>query len=153
MLTAYFLPSCQHLCLELTSGTPKKKETTQQTAKNIIRKFPLKQLLDFVIITIPFSLREAVSRRGSHKHCSCCYCWRNSSQVCFGFESCRHPALTSQAHLSLPLHSSNDHHHSAGSCLGHNDPFRISVTQRRGSSPVGERKSQQFQNLNSVYRK
>lgn len=128
-LTAYFLPSCQHLCLELISGTPEKKPATQQPTKNIIRKFPLKQLLNFVIITVPFSLREAVSRRGSPKHCSCCYCCRNRSQVCFGFENL---ALTSHAHLSLPLHLSNDHHHSAGTCFTHNDPFKnLSYAKKR----------------------
>lgn len=108
-LTHSFPPSCQHLFCELRNGIEIKPN-------NIPRKFLLKQLLNLVIVTLPFSLCQAMSRSPKYK---------NSRSICYGFEGCSHLAWARQTFLYLPLYSSNSQHCSTENLFSCNDSFGI----------------------------
>lgn len=126
-----FLSSCQCSFCELRNGIAIKPD-------NIPRKFLLKQLLNLVIVTLPFSSCQAMSRRSPK--------YKNSKSICYGFEGCSHMVWASQTFLYLPLYSysSDSQHCSAENCFSCNDSFGIWAMQNRGSTQVCGRKSQQF---------
>lgn len=96
-LTACFSPSSQYLLLELSNGI-KKPQTNKQKIptkhQKHSKKIPLEEAFHSCHHRISIFLKRSCEQKRKLKHCSTCYCCKNSSQICFDFESCNHLALT-----------------------------------------------------------